>query len=181
MPFPNAGVYPQSFTFRDVKGHTATLRFYIVQGAGTVGNVQSVAQNIEAELAALSNAAIQSSHGPQGQVGTVQYGVSADYVSVQMKARLTWQDVKGVFHRWSLPAPSTAIFLADFVTVNPGASPGIANLITAVLTPVGGASVGAKDGTLYSSFVGGTFAAVRRPRKVSILTLGDNLAPEEPE
>lgn len=178
MPFPNPNVTPQSFTWRDAKGHTTVTRFFINYDAGTIDDAFNLAQAIRDALKGLTNAALQSASGVLGETGSVQYGGTGVFQSVQQKARMTWQDDEGKLHRYEVPAPKVAIFLADAVTVNPTNALVLAYI--ASFTTVA-AFVSGKDGIEVAQFVGGEFAARPRPRRVGILTLTPALTPEEPE
>lgn len=176
--FPNTGILPQSFTWRDAKGHTATTKIHINQGGGTAANALTRADLVQTAITGITNAAAQSANGIFGFTGTVQYGTAANYQSVQQKARMVFEDVDGVFHRYEIPAPKDSIFLTDGVTVDPAA---VSSYISAMTGNTSGAGVSGKNGVLLSSFVGGEFAAVPRPRRVNILTLTPSETPEVPE
>lgn len=163
----------QSVTFRDNKGHTATFRFY-VKGA-TVGDLQTNANAIGAAFAALSNCAVQSTRGPwSNDPIRVTYGTTAVFASVEDKAVLTYQDPTGGYHRFKVPAPLSALFLADGETVDSTNS-----LIVALNTAIDGVMVTA-DGAEPLQFIGGIRTRVKIRRRANINTKAPDLVqPEE--
>lgn len=110
-------VAKQSYTWRDAKGNTARTSFYI-QGANATAQA-TAANAIFSTMGALTNAAFQSSSGPETAAPTeVVYGTNAAYASVEDKAVFTFQTAHGSLHRIQIPAPVAAIFLADGETVD---------------------------------------------------------------
>jgi len=108
----------QSATFRDCRGYTSTLKF-----VGTNDNLADLAgsnQDQITEFAALSNAALVSAHGAFSLEPSFvpSYGATADYRDVEDGLILTWSCVDGQLVRVRIPAPLTAVFLADGRTLN---------------------------------------------------------------
>jgi hypothetical protein len=138
--------YPQTFSFRDAKGQTSTIRMWIVNA--TAAGALAAGQAVHNALDALTNA----SPGPaKGAYNTAPapnaYGTAAQYANIEDKALLTFQTATGAIHRYQLPAPLVAAFDTDQETVktpdggDAGAElerkdpPSDASLASTVLTP----------------------------------------------
>src|SRR5205823_14601895 len=79
--------------------------------------------NINNDLSAMSNAVIESAKGPETSVPVaVVAGAAATYENVEDKAQIVFTTATGVLHRYSIPAPISAIFLSDGETVDFGNS-----------------------------------------------------------
>lgn len=181
MAFPVSGLYRQSFTFRDAKGQQSTVRFFCSTGAGAVADLQTQLIALETALKGLTNAAEQSSSGPVSRTGTKQYGTSGSpYQDVQQKAVMTFQDSVGGLHRFQIPAPVIAAFLADQQTIDP-ANGNVTAFIAAMTGNTAGAGVVTRSGLKLTNFFGGLFAAKPIPKARSMFVLDANLTPQEPE
>jgi hypothetical protein len=163
-PNLNNDVFPISFSFRDAKGQTSSMRFYLYNG-GTASAGQAAQTALLNALdgtgpstQVITNAALESYRGLTGGVGRLAYGANAEYPAITDKAQLTFQDAKGRLHNWLLPAPNLSIFEADGDTVNPA---NISDLIAAIVSTggAGNAFVAGKDGAL--SFIANYIAGVR--------------------
>lgn len=109
---------PQSWTFRDDKGQTATTRMFIKAGADAVAQEAS-AVAVKNALIGLSNAAIQSATGPDTEQSIARvYGANADFETVEDKAVFVYETAAGSIHKYQVPAPKAAIFLSDGETID---------------------------------------------------------------
>lgn len=114
-----AGGQKQTITWRDAKGNTARSTFYVASG-GTLASQNTAALAIINAMAPLSNAVQQAYNGPANAPATeVVYGTNAEFASVEDKAVFTFQTATGSIHRFQIPAPIAAMFLADGETVDP--------------------------------------------------------------
>lgn len=175
MAFPNPGIYPQSYTYRDAKGQVATFRHYInavgSTGASPIDDALLVAQAVVTALDATTNAALQAGHGPFGEVGVVQYGANGvQWQEVISKGKMVMQDAKGSLHNYLIPAPKIAMFEADQQTLNPGNGL-LAALVGALTTPINGVFVCAKDGTQITNYMGGYWVGKKIHRRLNVFIL----------
>jgi hypothetical protein len=162
--------YPQTFSFRDAKGQTSTIRMWIVNATDAGAHAAGLA--VHNALDALTNA----SPGPaKGAYNTAPapntYGVAAQYANIEDKALLTFQTATGAIHRYQLPAPIVAAFMTDEETVKTPDSGGDAQQIlldTLVTAMVG--NVASRDGVLLNSYIGGIYIRRRFKRKFDIFT-----------
>jgi len=156
--------YPQTVSYRDAKGQTSVMKFFVVAASAAVALTD--AQAIVAALTALTNAAQGNAKGAYTtSPSTNVYGTNATYETVEDKAMLTYQTSTGQNHRYMVPAPLAAIFLADSETVDP--SNGLVTALSAAM--VGKAASG--DGVLIASYVGGIRIRRKLKRKYNIYTL----------
>ena len=155
----------QSYTFRDARGFTGTVKVWIHQ-TGVPANDRSVGSALAPLLAALSNANLESARGPYTTpASAVGYGTQADYGSIEDKAVLSFEDTAGGLHRMKIPAPKAGIFLTDGMTVDNG-NTDVAALITDVI-----AELVTKEGLAFIGMPAGLRTRVRTRRKMSIWTL----------
>lgn len=155
--------YGQSFTFRDDKGQTAVVRMFLTAADAAAAN--TAGSDIASTIAPLSNAALQGSSGAYTSTPAANtYGANAEYERVEDKAVLTFQTAVGSIHRYKVPAPKVAIFLADGETVDP------ANALVIAFVADMLAAGASRDGVALSSFIGGTRDATRLKRKFNIFT-----------
>lgn len=190
MTYPLPGIYPQSLTLRDAKGRTSSVRFFVNLNIGTptlddaTTQIDLILNAIAVQGTAgtkLTNAASQAAHGIVGFVGSVQYGLGGaanEYGDIRQKAVMVFQDAAGKFHRYAIPAPRSAIFLADGVTVNP-AQTQVAAFNAAVIGNTNGAAMSDIYGNVMKSFVGGYFQD-RKARRASVLRLTPQLTAQIP-
>lgn len=156
--------YPQSATYRDDKGQTATVRFFVT--AADEAAALTSAQAIVTALSALTNAAFDGARGAYTSVPAAHaYGANATFESVEDKAMLTFQTEVGSMHRYQVPAPKEAIMLADGETVNP------ANGLVAAFAAALGAGGASRDGVAISDYIGGIRIRRRFQRRFNIFTL----------
>jgi hypothetical protein len=187
VPFPfldsgGGNVYTQTYTYRDAKGFTATVKYHIAENGGDADAVDTLANNINTAFAALTNAKPQAASGAFSFLGVKQYGTAAAYGSVRMKARLVFQDAAGALHSFYVPAAKIAIFDADMQTVLPSAVSTLVGLMTNVsaFPPASGTVyVCSQDGIQYTNFMGGFFVA-RQTKKNKTFYLDAQLTPSEP-
>lgn len=160
--------YGQTFSFRDIKGQTSTVRMFIVGATPAAALADGIA--IEAALAALSVASLGASKGAFTSSPAINtYGAAGAYDSVEDKAQLTYQTGTGAIHRYEIPAPLASIFLADDETVDP------ANGLVAALTAAMVGKASSRDGVLLGSYVGGIRTRTKMIRKFNIFTLNPQL------
>lgn len=131
----------QSATLRDCRGYTSVLKF-----VGTNDNLTDLAGSCQDQVndfAALSNAALVTAHGPYSLEPSFvpSYGAQADYRDVEDGLILTWGCVDGQLVRVRIPAPKTAIFLADGRTLNQANALVVTALSHALTGGVGGIAV----------------------------------------
>lgn len=173
----------QSYTYRDAKGNTARVSLYVAGNtpdANYPANPYTDAKNISADLANLTNAALQVAHGIyEFAPGTVQYGASGTvYETVEDKAVFTFADFDGGVHRYAVPAPKAAIFLADAETVdnsNALVKQMVADFLNATYNgtaPTAGQSNGVYSRQLVAlaAFYGGIRQRRKIHRKINIFT-----------
>lgn len=177
MAFPfNGTILQQSFTYRDAKGNTSVLRFYIDGTDLTAGEV--FAGVLNGHIGALSNAAFQNARGPYSIYGTAQYGAhnaGGAYESVIEKAVFVFQDAAGGLHRFTVPAPKIGIFLADKITVDPA----IAGVVS-FKNDVTGGMVLTRQGIALVNLMGGYYQARHLRRRMNVLVLTPPLTATEP-
>lgn len=179
MPFPfSTSVAIQTYTFRDAKGNTSTMKFFLDFTATTVESASTSAGTILSALTPLTNAAVQSLHGPATEYGVAQYGAhvaNGAYESIIEKAVMVFQDASGQLHRFQVPAPKVSIFKADKVTVDPANASVMAFIaaITGLLTA--GVFVCTRQDIGFSNYMGGVYRSAKLRRRLNILVLEPDL------
>lgn len=162
-------VYSQTATFRDDKGQTGVVRFFVT--AATEDDARPLALAIVNAMAALSNASLDAAQGAYTRSPAPHtYGANAVYERIEDKANLTYQTASGAIHRYGIPAPKVAIFLADGETVD------TANGLVATLTAALVAAGASRDGVAIDSFIGGILGRSPFRRRFNIFTLNPALA-----
>ncbi len=148
-----------AYRFRDAKGMTA--RMLVVIGDASAAALDVDAGTLKTSLAAVSNANVAI---VSRDYDLFAYGTAADYRDVEDKAVLTFVAADASLHRFQLPAPKTAIFLADGETVD------AAN--AAIVTLVGNFTsfVYSKPGSLMGTFLGGIRIRRKLHRRFNIYT-----------
>lgn len=191
MPFPYSGntgphyINQSTYSWRDAKGNVSRTTWFLDFGAAGAGaDVDAAVSGMAAVMAALTNAALQRVAGGHAtEYGVAQYGANAGggaYESVIEKAVLTFQDGSGQLHRYAIPAPKVAIFLADKITVDP-ANASVVAFKNYVLAPTAaGAFWCSRNDVPLVNFMGGYFASKKLRRRMNILTLTPPLTPGEP-
>lgn len=168
-------IFPETVTYRDDKGQTATMKFYV--SAATAALALTAAQAIVDALDDLTNCANNGARGAYTSSPTANaYGTNAEYETVEDKAQLTFQTASGALHRYQIPAPLASIFEADGETVKTPDAGGDAQQIlldTLVTAMVGDAA--SRDGVLLSSYIGGIRLRRRFRRRFNIFTLNPEL------
>jgi hypothetical protein len=190
----------QIYTIRDHKGNTARMVVYLSSGYNpTSGNAAATALGADIYAMQTGDTKLQ----PDGVTPNVQgqgyftsyaqpwegaFNSSGNYLTIEDKAVLVFQDTAGAVHRYQLPAPLESIFFADQETVDPTqvvVSQFIADMVhatfnsitpqTATLHPVEGA-----DGTPLLKYVGGYRKRVKMRRRTNIFLKDPTLGiPEE--
>jgi len=167
--------YPQTVTYRDDKGQTATMRFYIVNA--TPAGALAAGSALVNALDDLTNGANDGARGAYTSSPTVHsYGANANFESVEDKAMLTFQTATGAIHRYMIPCPIEAMFMADGETVKTPDSGGDAQqvLLDTLVNAIVG-DVASRDGVLIASFIGGIRLRRKMKRKFDIFTLNPSL------
>ncbi len=120
------------------------------QGAEVVG------AGLGAAIPAASNANWEGASGPYSFVSVPAYGTASTYQDVEDKATLSYLGGSGTLHKLSVPAPKSAIFLADAETVNK-ANALVAAITAAMILVSGTAFVSDRGGIAYTAtpFIGG--------------------------
>lgn len=158
-----------SFAFVDAKGFYAHMRFFASVDNATDFN--ALITSLESALAPMTNANLNGGIG-----GTLlppvpgALGTQAVYGSVEDKAVMTYVSQDGTISRFKIPAPVSAIFLADGMTVNPANALVVA--LNSVVLNAGAATffVSNRDQNGYSIFAGGLRTRVRNQRRINIFT-----------
>jgi hypothetical protein len=168
--------YPQTFSFRDAKGQTSTIRMWIVNATDAGAHAAGLA--VHNALDALTNAAPGPAKGAYNTAPAPNaYGTAAMYQNIENKALLTFQTATGAIHRYQLPAPILAMFEPDEETVKAPDGGGDAQQIlleTLVTAMVG--NVASRDGVLLASYIGGIFLTRRFKRRFDIFTKDPSLS-----
>lgn len=107
----------QTVTFRDSRGFTSTMKFRVT--GATPAALASAAQTVITAIQGITTLALQSKNGPENADPTeVVYPTFAEFGSVEDIAVFTFQTAAGALHRFRIPGPAAAIFLADGKTVD---------------------------------------------------------------
>jgi hypothetical protein len=158
---------PQTVTFRDKKGQTATVRFFVT--AADEPTALTDAQGIVTDMAALSVAQLQSAKGAYTtQPSGVIYPTPAStekYQTVEDKAVFTFADAAGAIHRYQIPAPKIIIFQTDDETVDN--SNGLVSTFKTDML----ASGSDVHGIALTTYPGGVRIRKKLKRKFNIFTL----------
>ena len=168
----------QSYSLMDAKGQVARVVLALnYDGAEAAPDAWTVGSGMAAAIAGASNAFLFAASGPYGYLVPKQYGARADYVDAEDKAVLTFQDNVGALHRFSIPAPKAALFMADGQTVSP-TSALVEAFITALITPANSASFGGRASTFSQApagFIAGQRQRRRTSRRLTLWTLSGGL------
>jgi hypothetical protein len=180
VAFPFAPAAHQFHTFRDAKGFTARIGYYMAANGSDFDSLAALANSILTQVKLLTNAAYQGSSGPLQEYGVKQYGTAAAYGSVRMKARLAFQDLSGNLHNLHIPAAKLAVFDTDEQTVKPSAVAALVALMTFSTAPASGTPfVCTAQAALITNYMGGFFVA-RQTRLNKLFYLNAALTPSEP-
>ena len=168
-----------SASFVDAKGFYGHMRFY--ESVDSNNNAATLNGNLIAALINCTNAAWNGGSGagvPPGTPGTL--GTQATFGSIEDKALLTYVSADGVIHRFQLPAPKDAIFLADKMTVDV-ANTNIVALNSVILNA--GAHpyfLSSRGQSPINTFIGGVRIRRRNQRRINIFTRNpDETGPDE--
>lgn len=168
----------QSFTFRDARGYSGTLRLTLA--SDTAADLTTYAAALPALLNATTNAALVSAIGPYSLDSTAGYGSPSPYLSIEDHANLTFSASDGSLHKMGIPAPLSGadVFYEDAETVNP-AGAAIAALVTA-LTGATSHAVTPRGHAPFTVLVGGMRTRAKNRRRTNIRTLTPDLSgPDE--
>lgn len=163
----------QAWSFADAKGRVGRVQMWV-----TYGNLTDAATKVTAldgAIIGLSNGNAYRSGGVVGSFdGPPGYGATAVYEDAEDKAVMTFQDAMGAIHRYSIPAPKQAIFLADGETVNPANA--LVTAFTGAMTAASGtAFVSSRSQIALTVFLGGFRQKRRMQRRLNIRVLAPGL------
>ena len=179
---------PQAYGFRDARGFTTRVKMFL-DSAATVAGAWQNGFNIGVDLDALTNLAVTQATGPfTSNAADVAYGAVGQYQDAEDKAELVFQTAGGSFHRYQIPGPLAAIFLADLETVdstNALVKQFVADMLNATFggtAPSSGQTKAtvSRDGTSLVLFIGGIRLRRRTQRRHNIITKAPDLVgPDE--
>jgi len=155
------------YNFRDAKGFIRRMRFII--GAASNAAVLTDAAALTVLLQNVSNAHVFQT--ADAHKGVYTLGTAATYLDAEDKMVLVFNDPDGGLHRYQVPAPKSAGFLADQETVN-SAQTDVAALITAFGTYIYGDQLD----TAPLVYLGGSRQRRKQSRKFNIITRDPSLA-----
>ncbi len=156
-------VYRETLTFRDAKGQTARVSFYCT--AATFAAATPLANTVATDMEALTNSAISQATGPYTLIPSpVVYGGAGQFQDSSDKAALSFTTATGAIHRYQVPAPLAAIFLADLETVDPSNA-----AVTAFVAAMEAVAC-SRDGSAITTFIGGIRLRRKMPRRFNIFT-----------
>lgn len=168
-----------SVNFRDVKGFSSTNKFF--GSYDTPDDGATLYTAVKNGFAGISNAVYNGGIG----VSVVPskptlYGSNLEFSTIEDKAIFTFVDTAGSIHRWQVPAPKDAIFLADGETVDP-ANGLVVAFVNAITTATAGPSfVCSRAGIEVNFFAAGVRIRRKIRRKITIFTLNPTLSgPDE--
>jgi len=162
----------ESLTFRDKRGFTSQVRFFVTDADAP--SMLTDAQAIATDMAAMSAASLNAAHGAYNTAPSPPTyptpAATERYQDVEDKAVLTYVTASGSYHRYKIPCPLVALFLADDKTMDPAN----ASLVTLNGAVIGKAS--ARNGELISAFIGGirTRVKIRRRLNINVLSPTDS-------
>lgn len=157
-------VFGQSVTFRDDKGQTATVRFFV--NNTTQALAATSAALVVTALAACSNAAVQAVRGPSNMSPTaLVYGTDAEFEDIEDKAVFVFETAAGSIHRYMVPAPKASMFNTDGETIDFSQTEP-----DALRSQMIGQSVCSRDGNVLTISIGGTRLRKPQQRKFSVIT-----------
>lgn len=168
--------FPQTITYRDDKGQTATMKMYVVNA--TAAGALTAATAIVNAMDDLTNAANNGARGAYTSPPSANsYGTDAQYESIEDKAVLTFRTATGSPHRYQVPAPIAALFRVDGETVkSPDAGGDAQEILMDILVDAMVGVVSSRDGNLLAAYIGGTRRRTKNQRKFNIYTLNPDLS-----
>lgn len=150
------------YGFRDARGQTS--RVAVLVGGATSAVVQTNIVTLVAKFQALSNAHVYDITLADTKDHT--YGTAAVYQDVEDKAVLVYTDSVGGIHKYQVPAPIAAAFLADGETIDK-TNGAVSGLNTSMQSFV----YGNANDTAAVVFVGGFRARRKFQKRTNIFTL----------
>lgn len=161
--------------FRDAKGQTAVVKTWIA-GAADANAQRTAANAVTVAVSNISNCNVISLRGPYdlGPLPIV-YGVSGEFDNALDKLMYAFADANGALHRFQIPAPLAAVFLADKQTADQSNALIIA-LNTAFVTNVVG-----RQGQPLTTVIGGVRIRRKYPRRPGMLVKDPLLTTGVPE
>jgi hypothetical protein len=159
----------QPLSFVDARGDKSVMKFFI--SYDTVANGSTLVGSLASALAGVTNSAQNGGSG-LGALPPVPgtLGTQATYGSIEDKLVLTFVDSAGNLHRWQVPAPKSALFLADQETAD-SANAALTTLVN-VLINAGSHPyfVSSRHGEAMQTFAGGVRIRRKLRRRKSIFT-----------
>lgn len=179
---------PQSYSYRDAKGNTASIRLYLDSSA-TVAQAWQNGDNLQVDFNQLTNGAPMQAKGPfTSNPHSTTYGNTTNFQNIEDKAVFVFTDAEGSIHRYMIPAPLETIFDNDSETLlitNAHVQQLVSDMLNAAYgaaTPTTGntKAVVGRNGTPLTYFAGGFRLRKRLHRRANIYTLNPSLTgPEE--
>lgn len=163
-------VYRQTAVYRDARGFTARITFCIA--AETLDDATTVGGLLVPALSLLTNGVLQRSIGPYTGFETdLSYGSTDEYQSVNDKLTVVFTTGDGGAHRYQVPAPKAALFLADSETADPG-NADLAAFYGIVLAN----AVCGREGDVLTRFVGGQLNHRKRAKRIGTYVFRPDLS-----
>jgi hypothetical protein len=160
--------------YRDSKGWVGGTNFFVAGDAesNAPADFAAAADTLLTAVTALTNGALQSTSGIdfENQLAiTLTYGTAAQYDAEWMKAVMTFTCDGGSIHRFKIPAPKVALFLADKVTIdNGGSNTPVVNFVNAMKNAdTSGTYISTREGLPFTHFVGGILRLGKQPRRLN--------------
>jgi hypothetical protein len=161
--------YPQAFTYRDDKGNVARVSMFVT--AADLAAAAAAMTTLQPLQTALSNCVLVNAKGPYTtSPAAAGYGANAEYETVEDKAVMTFVTASGALHRYQIPAPKSALFLADGETIDP-ANATVAAYTAGVIAQL----VSSRDGSDITAYIGGVRIRRKLQKRTNIYTLAPNL------
>lgn len=177
----------QSYTFYDAKQQSRRLSLY-VNRAGTVTQQESDGIEFGVALAGCSNTSLDlagsvRAKGPYTSTPVpVAPGTAATYQDVADKAVIVFQDSSGQLHKYQIPCPVSAIFLADAESVdftNAAVKQLVADFTHTTFggtAPIASNPVVTRNGAVLTASVGGYRTRKKASQRFNIYTRNSTLS-----
>jgi len=163
-------VYPFGIAFRDARGFLYYERFYTQAADPATAAGQATA--FFALIFPLSNADAEKGTGVLLlPTYPASRGSTDPYSSGTVKLVLVFQDAYGDAHRFQLPSPKAALFLADGLTLDQTQTP-----FVNFLAGIAANNIVSRDGVGLITFLGGFRKIGKQKRKLTQDVLAPSLA-----
>ena len=151
-----------SLVVRDCRGWTCPVRWTQAFDDSALTAAMAAAVTVSVSIVSMTNAIICSTGGLASEgVQGMAWGNNVPWPSVSHKAVMTWRTVSGILVEQRIPAPSSAIFLADGATVD------VSNgLVTAYISAVLASGVTNRNGDYFSGLVAGHMESKATRRRI---------------